>query len=99
MSEHAVIYSLIPSDGFDFDELDSGLEAAAADANAEYDGYEAATDGSLVEFFLYGEDADALYDATSPVVQNAKIQAGSYAVKRYGGADEPDARAERIALN
>jgi len=98
MSEHAVIFSLIPSEGFDMDELESGLESAASEIDAEYDGNGMALDGSLVEFFLYGEDADVLYRATSPVVEKARIEPGSHVVKRYGDADDPEAREERIVL-
>jgi hypothetical protein len=75
---------------------ESGVDGDAL--GAEYDGNELAVDGSEARFFLYGDDADALYDAVAPVVGRADLEAGSYAIKRYGGADDPSAREERVSL-
>lgn len=97
-AEQAVTFHLRPGQAFDLQQIEEGLESAADAVHAEYDGNGVALDGSLVEFFLYGEDADALFDATASIVRRAAIKRGSYAVKRYGSADDPSAREMRINL-
>ena len=97
--QQAVIFSLIPGPDFDLEQTEQALESAAAEIAAEYDGNGFPLDSSQVEFFLYGEDADTLFDATAPVIRRAGAEPGSYAVKRYGNADEdPPPRQERIDL-
>lgn len=98
MAEHAVIFRLIPGEGFNADALDRSLVTAAGTINAEYDGWELAVDGSEANFYLYGEDADALFEVAAPVVRRAEIGPGSHAVKRYGDAADPSAPEERIEL-
>ena len=97
-ASHAVILHLVPGEAFDLGEVEAGLDAVADKLGAEYDGNELATDGSEARFFLYGEDADALFKAAAPGVQRAAIMPGSYAIKRFGDASDPSAREERIKL-
>jgi hypothetical protein len=47
--------------------------------------------------YMYGPDADALFEAVAPVLRS-KLPPGSSAVKRYGTADDPDAREVTIPL-
>jgi hypothetical protein len=98
VSEHAVVFHLIPGDRFDLDEVEAGLESAAVAVGADYDGNELAVDGSEATFFLYGEDADALFEAVAPIVRRSDLASGSYAVKRYGSVDDLAAREDRIEL-
>jgi hypothetical protein len=97
--DQAVILDLRPGSGFDLPAAEERLYAVAERLDAEFDGNEIAVDGSEVRFFLYGPDADTLYEAVSPVVRELRLAPGSFAIKRYGAADEPDAPVERIALS
>jgi len=90
MAEHAVllhITSLSADSGLDAIE-DPLIEAIQAAAVGEFDGNEIGPSGAVL--YLYGPNADALFDAVEPVLRSAPLGAGSYAVKRYGepGADE-----------
>ncbi len=46
-------------------------------------------------YYLYGTDADRLYESIVSVLEGAAIVRGGYAIKRYGGAG---AREERVDL-
>jgi hypothetical protein len=98
-AEHAVLIHL-KTEAIDFDRVleieDALIEALGNKGIGEVDGHELALDGSEVVYYLYGPDADSLYDAVEPVVLGLPPQAGSYVVKRYGEADDPDAREVRI---
>jgi hypothetical protein len=48
--------------------------------------------------YMYGPDADALFNAVESDLRSAGLLAGSYAIKRYGPAADPNAREVRVAL-
>jgi hypothetical protein len=48
--------------------------------------------------YLYGSDADALFNAVESDLMAASLLAGSYAIKRYGPATDPKAREIRVFL-
>jgi len=73
-------------------EMTDRLEAAiiAADAG-EFDGDEFGGNGCTV--YMYGPDAEKLYAAIRPVLDDWPQLAGGYAIKRFG---PPGAREQRI---
>jgi hypothetical protein len=90
-TEHAVIVHISNSTdqhiGLDMieDPLIDAIETAGV---GEFDGNEIGPDEALV--FMYGPDADALWRVVEPVLRDANLGPGSYAVQRYGppGAHE-----------
>ena len=102
--EHAVIAHLPLSNGEMGTEeereviflLEDRLAAAVEHAGVgEFDGNEFGA-GECV-LYLYGPDADRLYDAIVPHLQMATVARGGYAIKRYGEASDPTAREVRVA--
>jgi hypothetical protein len=95
--EHAVIAHLVPAGEWDVFELEDRLIEAIDKAGVgEFD-------GNLIgpgefELYAYGPDADALFEAIEPVLRSVAVEEGSYALKRYGAADDPDARQVRVEL-
>ncbi len=76
--------------------LEDRLAAAIARARAgEFDGNEFG--GGECTLYMYGPDADALYNAIVPVLQMNPLARGGYAVKRYGDARDPNSREVRVA--
>jgi len=68
-------------------ELENKLEAVVAKARVgEYDGHEVAIDGSDGFLYLYGPDADKLFQVIRPTLEKASFIRGAEVVKRYGPA-------------
>lgn len=85
--EHAVIvhFQYGSTDLSRLFQLEEKLEAAIAAASAgEFDGNEVATDGSDGFLYMYGPDADRLFEAVRPVLEAAPFMKGATARKRYG---------------
>jgi hypothetical protein len=95
-TEHAVIVHISSSTSSDIgldmieDPLIDAIEAAGV---GEFDGNEVGPDEALL--FMYGPDADALWRVVEPVLRDANLGSGSYAVLRYG---PPGARETRMDL-
>lgn len=103
MSEHSVIVEFVeygdrffrPETNdlgplFDFeDELE---DAVTKSATGEVDGHEIAMDGSHGFIYLYGPDADALFNDIRPVLTKSEVARGGKVTLRYGGLDDPAAR-------
>ena len=90
-SQHAVIVSfqygstdLQPA----FD-LEGQLESAiiAADVG-EFDGDLFAEDGSEGFFYMYGPDADKLYEAIRPVLESSSLMKGAVVKLQYGPPED-----------
>jgi hypothetical protein len=77
-------------------ELEECIQEAAAKLGGEHDGNEFG--GGEAMLYTYGPDADRLFDAIRECLRGFGVRPGAYAVKRYGRADDPDAREERVAL-
>jgi hypothetical protein len=101
--EHAVIAHLRLSDpNFGSEQereaifaLEDRLNVAIERADAgEFDGNEFG-DGECT-LYMYGPDADRLYNAIAPV-QMSPLARGGYAIKRYGEASNPAAKEVRVA--
>jgi hypothetical protein len=100
--EHAVIVHLATSgaEPRDVFALEDKLIAAIENADAgEFDGNEIAVDGSEVVLYAYGPNADRLYAAMEPVIKGIPPARGSYVIKRYGDADDANAKEVRIDLS
>jgi hypothetical protein len=99
---HAVIVHIYPDvdDSWGVDLVEDALtEAIDARGVGEFDGHDIALDGSgEVMLYAYGEDADALYEVMEPVLLGVPPREGSYAIKWYGEAGDPEVREERVEL-
>jgi hypothetical protein len=103
--EHCVItYLPLSDDGFGTEEerdavhvLERRITEAVAAIGGEHDGDEFG--GGEAALFTYGPDADALFDAIRGCLEGFDVRPGAYAVKRYGRADDPDTREERVPLD
>ncbi|PIT87205.1 MAG: hypothetical protein COU31_04135 [Candidatus Magasanikbacteria bacterium CG10_big_fil_rev_8_21_14_0_10_40_10] len=86
--EQAVIVNFSYLGGTDlsqFFQLEEELESAINTNNVgEYDGNEVATDGSHGTLFIYGTDADKLFDVVSPILKKAKSIKDITVTVRYG---------------
>jgi len=76
------------------DRLDAAIRAAGA---GEFDGDEFG-DG-VCTLYMYGPDADRLFDAISSELRGSPLTRGGSVTKRYGAASNPAARVERVALD
>jgi len=77
--------------------LEEQIEKAIRAAKAgEFDGNEFG--GNECVFYMYGPDADTLFAAVQPVIAAVSPPRGAHAIKRYGSADDPGAREERVEL-
>ncbi len=101
-NEHAVLIFLQFSEGkleseravnaiFDLQELLS--EEIEGNGVGLFDGNEFFED--TVTFFIYGPDANAIYEVIQPVISGLPVLPGSYIVKRYGDIGAPE---EQIPL-
>src|SRR5215210_6893542 len=77
--------------------LEKRIERAVAKLGGEHDGNEFG--GGEVMLYTYGPDADQLLDAIRKCLTGYDALPGAYAVKRYGRADDPGAREERVTLS
>lgn len=65
--------------------LERRLENAILKARAgEYDGNEVAIDGSEGYLYMYGPDADRLYEVVAPILTVEPFMEGAKVKKRYG---------------
>ncbi len=103
--EHAVIVHLrLTDDNFGqesereaiFALEDRLIEALEGRAAGEFDGNEFG--GGECTFYMYGEDADRMYNAVAPVLKSSRLSAGGYVVKRYGEAADPLAMEVKLPL-
>ncbi len=67
--------------------LEEQIERALAAATAgELDGDEVAADGSDGFLYMYGPDADRIFDVVLPVLWSADFMEGAAVTRRYGPA-------------
>lgn len=76
--------------------LEQRISDAAEPIGCFHDGN--AFGGGEVELFTYGPDADALFAVIQDSLRGFEVRPGSYAIKRYGGVEDRDAREERVEL-
>jgi len=76
-------------------EFEDELSDAIADAGVgEFDGDDFGKGESIL--YMYGPDADKLFDVVQPLLQRSALTKGGYAIKRYGEAEDEDAREVRV---
>ena len=86
------VTSLADEDG-GLDEIEDPLiEVIERSGVGEFDGNVMGPDGAVL--YMYGPDADAIWNAIEPVVRAARLGPGSYVVKRYGDPGAPESRVE-----
>ncbi|HOD84128.1 MAG: hypothetical protein BWX88_02334 [Planctomycetes bacterium ADurb.Bin126] len=73
------------------DELIEAIELAEC---GEFDGNEFG-EGECV-FYMYGPDADVIFMVVEVVLKEFPVAHGGFAIKRYGLADDPNAREIRV---
>ncbi len=91
MSEHAVIvnFDYGTTDLDPLFELEDQLESLLEDGtHGEYDGHEIAVDGSDGLLYLYGPDADGLYNAIKPTLLVSSAIKNVVETLRYGPPEE-----------
>jgi hypothetical protein len=103
--EHAVIVHLrLDDDGFGsskkreaLNDLQGQLREAIEEAFVgEFDGNEFGESECII--FMYGADADLLFDTIQPILNSSPHANGGFAVKRYGEASGPEAREISVKL-
>jgi hypothetical protein len=85
--EHAVIvhFTYGSTDLSRLFELENKLEAAIEEAKVgEYDGNDVAVDGSDGYLYMYGANADALFEVVRPILEATEFMKGAKAKLRYG---------------
>ena len=76
--------------------LETRVEQAVARLGGEHDGNEFGEGQAIL--YTYGPDADALLHALRNALDDFPVREGAYAIKRYGRADDAQARTERVEL-
>ena len=71
----------------------SGANAAHA---GEYDGNEVATDGSDGFLYMYGPDADRLFEVIRPILEACSFMRGARMTLRYGPPSDEVRRREFV---
>ena len=85
------------SEVVDCQELEDQLEKEIARAGVgEMDGNEIGEDECTL--FMYGPDADRLFSAIERSLRASPLAKGAWAIKRYGAAEDPQARQVRVDL-
>ncbi len=87
VADHAVIvhFNYGSTDLSRLFELEGKLEAAITAAKAgEYDGNEIAVDGSDGTLYMYGPDADRLFQVVEPILKITPFMSGAKVTVRYG---------------
>jgi hypothetical protein len=103
--EHAVIVHLcLVEDQFGSEReraavatLADNLERVISEKQVgEFDGEEFG-DGRCV-LYMYGPDADRLFEVVEPVLKAVPLARGGFAIKRYGEASDKNAVEARVSL-
>ena len=109
MTEHSIIVTfyhfgekfwnedLQPLDPL-YDLEDALVERLDGKDVGELDGHEIAMDGSDGFLFLYGPNADALYEVIEPVLRASTVTQGGHATLRYGAHNTLNVREKYIEI-
>ena len=74
------------------DQLRTAIESGGG---GEYDGHEIAMDGSDGTLYMYGPNADKLFEVVEPILRAVPFMSGASVTKRYG---PPDDETKKVAL-
>jgi hypothetical protein len=77
------------------DKLEKAISATKAGL---YDGNEVATEGSDGFMYIYGPDADHLFEIVGPILKATPFMRGAEITKRYGPPQQKDAREIKFIL-
>ena len=97
--EHAVIVN------FQFDstnlqrlyDLEEDLESTISDAGVgEFDGHDIAQDGSDGYLYMYGPDANKLFEAVKPLLETKDFTRGALVRLRYGPPEDGIPEVEKV---
>jgi len=91
MSEQAVVvkFDYRTTDLDALFELEDELEAILEDGDVgEYDGHEIAVDGSDGLLYMYGPNADAIFEKVRPTLARSKAIKNVVATLRYGPPED-----------
>jgi hypothetical protein len=103
--EHAVIaHLLLPEDSVGSgrereavadlaDELQRAIEELGV---GEFDGEEFGERRCVL--YMYGRDADQLFEVAEPILKAASLARGGFVIKRYGDARDPGAVEAKVYL-
>lgn len=100
MAEHAVILQIVwaSEDTEPLDALEDELVEVVDEAGVgEVDGYELAPDVQEAYVYLYGPDADALFDVVRPILLAHRFLHGAAVLLRYGPPGD-DVRERELVL-
>jgi hypothetical protein len=78
-----------------FDLEDKLISAINAAGSGEFDGNEVATDGSDGCLYMYGPDADKLFESVRTVLESCEFMQGAIAKLRYGPPEDGVKEIER----
>ncbi len=95
VADHAVIvrFDYGSPDWRPFFEFEEVLETAVEESGlGEYDGNELAVDGSDGTLYMYGSDADVLFQLVRPYLENTALLKNITVTLRYGPVDDPTAK-------
>jgi hypothetical protein len=86
VTEHAVLVHIPASDGISLDDIEDPLfEAIDGVGVGELEGNEISVEDGSATLYMYGPDADRLYEAVEPVLRRASLPAGTVVVRSFGG--------------
>lgn len=78
-------------------ELSDRMEAAINAASAgEFDGNEFG--GGECTLYMYGPDADRLYNSVVAILQGSRLSRGGHVIKRYGDPQDSGAREVKLPI-
>jgi hypothetical protein len=77
-------------------EAETRIVDAVSAIGCDHDGNEFG--GGEATLFTYGPDADAMLPLIQEALRGLDLRPGSYAIKRYGRAQDRHAREERVEL-
>ena len=96
--EHAVIvnFQYGSTDLQRLFDLEENLESTISDAGVgEFDGHDIAQDGSDGYLYMYGPDADKLFEVVKPLLETTDFTKGAFIKLRYGPPEDGVAEVEK----
>ena len=97
--EHAVIvyFQYGSTDLQRLFDLEENLESTISDAGVgEFDGHDIAQDGSDGYLYMYGPDADILFEVVKPILETTDFMNGAFVKLRYGPPQDGAPEVERV---
>jgi hypothetical protein len=103
MAHAVIVYLKLSDDQFGHEaereaifELENDIAEAIEGCGGEFDGNEFG--GGECTLYMYGENADNMFNAIQPVLKASALSRGGQAKKRYGEAGDPLAMEVMVPL-